>query len=592
MWDFETISVLVVIAFILVSLYLELIGTTFTFVIAVVVLGGIGILTPGEMMMGFANDQIAVILMLLLIGDIMRQNSIIDTFFNMIFRSSKTHFGFLIRLVPMVSGFSAFLNNTPLVAVLMPYVNIWSKKNKISPSKLLIPLSYAAILGGCVTLIGTSTNLIVNGLVIDQKIFPNFHKIGLFDFAYVGLPMLIIGTLYIILFSNKLLPSKVKAEDDIEDKFIEYIVEAEVRKNSHLIGKTIAEAGLRNLPGLFIVKVLRNDINVAGISPHLDLQEGDRLFFAGQTEKIADLLNKDSGLTLPEVGMLRKKRHTDVVEIVVSYNSSLINKTVKEANFRGKYDSAIIAIHRNGERIEGKIGEVKLKAGDVLLLLAGVDLEARALDMHDFYFISKVREFRKPEAWKSIVLFGGTGLAILLSSLGFVSLFLALIILLIVILALKITNPKDLPKSIDYDLAVLIAMALSLGVAMMKTGVAALISDFIIDVFVPMGTLGLLFGIYFITALLAAYITNKAAVAIVFPISLTMASELGLNPMPFALIVALAAAANFMTPIGYQTNLMVYGPGGYSFRDFFKFGFPLTIIYMIATVLILNYVYL
>ncbi len=592
MWNFDSISVLVVIVFILISLYFELIGTTFTFVIAIVILGCLGILSPSEIMSGFANDQIAVILMLLLLGDVIRKNSIIEVFFNRIFRSSKTRTGFLSKMILMVAGFSAFLNNTPLVAVMMPYVHTWSKKNKISPSKLLMPLSYAAILGGCITLIGTSTNLIVNGLVVDQEIFPDFHKIGLFDFTWVGLPMLIIGAIYILLFSNILLPSKIDVEEDFNNKFIEYIVEAEVRKNSHLIGKTIAEAGLRNLPGLYIVKVLRNDINVAGISPQLDLREGDRLFFAGQTEKIADLISPDSGLTLPEVGMLRKKRHTDVVEIVVSHNSSLINKTVKEANFRGKYDSAIIAIHRNGERVEGKIGEVKLKAGDVLLLLAGVDLEARALDMHDFYFISKVRELRKPETWKSVVLLGGTALAIIVSALGFISLFLALIILLIIILALKITNPKDLPKGINYDLAVIIAMALSLGTAMMKTGVAEMIATIGIKAFVPYGNLGLLFGIYIVTAFLAAYITNPAAVAIIFPISLTMAYDLGLNPLPFVLVVALAAAANFMTPIGYQTNLMVYGPGGYSFRDFFKFGFPLTILYMIATILILNFVYL
>jgi len=592
MWNFETISVFIVIAFILFSLYLELIGTTFTFVIAIALLGGIGILTPSEMLLGFSNEYIAVILMLLLLGDIIRKNSIIEVFFNRIFRNSKTQKGFMLKMMLMVAGASAFLNNTPLVAVMMPYVHTWSKKNKVSPSKLLIPLSYAAILGGCVTLIGTSTNLIVNGMVADQTIFLDFHKIGLFDFSWVGIPMLILGLLYLLLFSNKLLPSKLDVIDDFSDKYIEYIVEAEVRKNSHLVGKTITEAGLRDIKGLYIVKVIRNDINVAGISPNLDLREGDRLFFAGQTDKIADLVDKESGLTLPEVGLLRKKRHTDVVEIVISHNSSLINKTVKQANFRGKYDSAIIAIHRNGERIEGRIGDVKLKAGDVLLLLAGVDLQARALDRYDFYFISKIREFRKPEMWKSIVILGGTALAILLSALGFVSLFLALIVLMIIILALNITNPKDLPKSIDYDLAVVIAMALSLGVAMMKTGVATMIADVFIDVFVPLGNIGLLFGIYFITTILAAYITNKAAVAIVFPISITIAASLGLNPMPFVLIVSFAAAANFMTPIGYQTNLMIYGPGGYSFKDFFKIGFPLTIIYMIVTVFILNMVYL
>ncbi|MFH2095302.1 MAG: SLC13 family permease [Bacteroidota bacterium] len=592
MWSFENIFVFAIIAFILISLYREWIGASFTFLISVVALGAAGILTPSEMLMGFANEQIAVILMLLLLGEIIRRNSIIEIIFNRIFISAKTYRGFLAQMMVLVSSFSAFLNNTPLVAVMMPFVHSWSKKNKVSPSKLLIPLSSAAILGGCITLIGTSTNLIVNGLVIDQDIIPGMKPLGLFDFAYVGLPMMILGTLYLLYIGHKLLPSKSDVIEDFSSRSREYVVEAEVRKGSHLVGKTIEDAGLRKLNSLYLVEIVRGDLEMLPITPGTILVEGDTLYFAGDTSTIADMISPDSGLTLPEVGMLRKKKHTDVVEIVVSHNSSLINKTVKDANFRGKYDSAILAIHRNGEKVSGKIGEVRLKAGDVLLLLAGEDLEARSLDRQDFYFISKVREFRTPEIWKTVILLGGTATAILVSALGFISLFLALIILLILILSLGIVHPKDLPKSIDYDLAVIIAMSLSLGTAMIKTGVAQMIATVIIDVFVPLGSLGLLFGIYFITTILAAYITNKAAVAIVFPISLTMSLDLNLNPVPFVLVVAFAAAANFMTPIGYQTNLMVYGPGGYSFKDFFKVGFPLTIIYMIVTVFILWFIFL
>jgi di/tricarboxylate transporter len=289
--------------------------------------------------------------------------------------------------------------------------------------------------------------------------------------------------------------------------------------------------------------------------------------------------------------MYSKRKRTEIIEVVISYNSSLINKTVKEINFRGKYDAAIIAIHRNGEKIKGKIGDIKLKAGDVLLLIAGTDFISRTSDIIDFYFISKIKDIKKQEAYKVIILIGGTGLAILLSALGVISLFMALIILFILILSFKIASPKDVHKNIDYNLAIIIAMAMAIGTAMIKTGFAGFIGDFVIKAFIPLGTIGLLFGIYMITTLLAAYTTNQAAVAIIFPISLTVATNLELNPLPFILVVSFAAAANFMTPIGYQTNLMVYGPGRYKFKDFFKIGFPLTIIYMVVTVFILYYLY-
>jgi len=589
--SFDAIIVFIVLAFILVSFYKEIVGPAFTFLIAVVILGAVNILTPSEILGGFANEQISVIVMLLLVGDIIRKAAIVEFLFNRVFKSAKSYKGFMRQMMLIIAPFSAFLNNTPLVAVMMPYVHNWSKRNNISPSKLLIPLSYAAILGGCATLIGTSTNLIVNGFVADQKIFPEIQSLGLFDFAYVGLPMMIIGFLYIIFIGDKLLPLKKDVISEFSTNARKYIVEARVRKGSFLIGKTIEEAGLRNLPGLFLVEILRNKLRLKAVSPDTIIEQGDILYFAGDTETIAEMIDTDMGLTLSEVGMFLKKKHTEVIEIVVSHNSSLINKTVKEASFRGKYDAAIIAVYRNGERIMGKIGPVKLRAGDALLLLSGDAFSERMADTHDFYLISKIKDIRKLEFYKVAVLLGGTALAIALSALGFISLFMGLIILTILILLLKIASPKDLYKSIDYNLIIIIALSLALGIAMIKSGVAEMIAEVFIKLFQPLGPLGILFGIYFVTAVLAAYITNKAAVAIIFPISLTIAKDMALNPMPFILIVAFAAAANFMTPIGYQTNLMVYGPGGYSFKDFFRIGFPLTIIYMIVTVLILNFVY-
>jgi di/tricarboxylate transporter len=381
--------------------------------------------------------------------------------------------------------------------------------------------------------------------------------------------------------------------EDFTAKSREYMVEVIVRKGSDIVGKSVAEAGLRNLKGLFLAEIIRESEVIRPVSPATLITEGDILLFAGDTQTIVEMIDSDSGLQLAQVGMFMKKPHTEVMEIVISHNSTLISKTVKQSNFRGKYDAAIIAIHRNGERVTGKLGEVRLKAGDVLLLLVGDDFNKLSSETLDFYLISKIKDFRKLEWYKVAVLLGGTGLAILLHGLGILNLFLGLSMLLIISMILKIASPKDIHKSLDLNLAIIIAMSLALGIAMVKTGLAHTVSEYFIRALEPLGVIGLLTGIFIITNLLASYITNKAAVALIFPISITMAFDLGLtDPTPFILIVAFAGAANFITPIGYQTNLMVYGPGGYAFKDFMKIGLPLTLLYMIAAVTILYLVYL
>jgi len=486
----------------------------------------------------------------------------------------------------------ALLNNTPLVALMMPYTHTWSKRNKSSVSKLLIPLSYASILGGCITLIGTSTNLIVNGLVTDQKIVPDLPALNMFDFFWVGFPMLIIGFLYILIFGNKLLPEKGDLIKDFISHQREYIVEAEIKDGSPLHGKTISEANLRNLDGLYLFRVIRNNRNLMAEPKETVLREKDILLFAGDTQSIPQLLKKNPSISIPSVGMFAKKQQTGIMEIVVTHNSTLINKTLKEENFRAKYDATAIAVHRNGERINGKIGAVQLKAGDTILLLTGADFFKLKNLTKDFYTISKSREIERLGKFKTSFLIIGTIAVILLAALKVTTLFMGLLVFISLLISLKITTPKKIGKTVDFQLGIIIAMALAIGNAMMKTGVAENFAQLIIQVFQPFGVIGLLAGIYFITTILAAFVTNVAAVAIIFPISLTLAHDLGLPYLPFVLVVSFAAAANFMTPIGYQTNTMVYGPGGYKFRDYLKIGTPLTIIYMIVAIAILYWKFL
>ncbi len=591
MLSFDLVLVIIMIVFILISLYWGILGPSLTFVIAAALLGFFGILTPAEILGGFANEQIAVIIMLLLIGDIIRHKSVIESIFDRILAGTRTHKGFLSRVIIFASTLSAFLNNTPLVAVMMPYLNNWSKRNNVSPSKLLMPLSYATILGGCATLIGTSTNLIVNGMLLDQNIFPNFRSLGFFDFSPVGLAMMIIGFFYLRFFADKLIPDRKKPEKENGALLREFVVEAKVKPGSHLAGMSILKAGFMREKSYSLVEIIRNKKTILDFNGEFILEENDILMFSGSPETIAEMMTGKTGLQLPEIGMMSKRRKTELVEIVVSQNSSLIGKTVETVNFRSKYDAAVIAIHRNGVILKEKLRRNSLRAGDVLLLFTGENFLERTDDTLDFYFINKVRGFVKLEWYKTAVLLGGLLLAIILSALGVIKLFLGLIALIIILLALKVTNPKELSKSIDYNLAIIIVLSLALGTAMIKTGAAELFAHSIVKLLIPLGVVGILSGIYFITTIMAAYITSKAAAALIFPIALTTASSLQLNPVPFVLVVAFASAANFMTPIGFQTNLMVYGPGKYNFSDFMRVGGPLTLIYMFVAVTILTLTY-
>ncbi|MFA5478249.1 MAG: SLC13 family permease, partial [Bacteroidales bacterium] len=275
MLTFEGIIVLAVIIFIIVSLYTGLTGPAYTFIAGILVLGMFGILTPAEILSGFANEQILIILMLLMIGEMIRNTGVLEGFFDYFFKRAKTYRGFMTRMVLSVSTLSAFLNNTPLVAILMPYVNTWSQRNKVSPSKLLIPLSYAAILGGTATLIGTSTNLIVNGLVQAQTVIPGFATFDIFDFAWAGLPMIVLGSLFLIFFSNKLLPSRRDVMDDFVENTRRYLVETRIRSESSLPGKSVKQAELRSLKGLFLAEIIRGDTRLRPVNPNEILQKED-----------------------------------------------------------------------------------------------------------------------------------------------------------------------------------------------------------------------------------------------------------------------------------------------------------------------------
>ncbi len=590
--------VLVVILFLIVFLYTETLRPTVTFMVGIVVLmvfsipmpEGKKVLSPEEALHGFANEQLAVIVLLLVISGIFQRTGALDGIFRNIFRKDDKPSLFGIKMMSSVGVSSAFLNNTPIVAMLIPYVHSWSKEQGVPPSRFMIPLSYAAILGGCITLIGTSTNLVVNGMAMDQ-VKGDWNGLGIFDFAWVGAPMMILGIAYLVLFSRKLLPGST---DDPVDELLEpsrsYLLETHIEEGSSLIGRSVEEGGLRNLKDIYLVEIERNGRFIRPVSPDMILHEGDVLFFAGATDSISEFFKPSMGLSLPKACDIPLQEKNNIVEVVVSQNSKLVGRRVKDTEFRARYDGAILAVHRNGEQLRGRIGELVLRAGDVLMVLAGEDFFTRVENNPAFYVLTMDKEIKKPTPWKVGLLVTGLGTSIVLAVTHTVPFFISLTLLLSLTLVLGVARPSEIRNSIDFNLIMVIALGLALGKAMINSGAASLLAGSVISV-VKSSPLALLAGIFIITNLLASFMTSKAAVAIILPIVITASQNFQMPIEPFVLAVAYGGAANFITPIGYQTNLMVYGPGGYAFKDFFRIGLPLTLIYLIGCILILGTIY-
>ena len=572
----------------IVFLYKEVYNTSIVFISAVGLLIVPNIVSTQEVLSSFANEQVAVIIMLLALGQFLKRSPVIEGLFQKLFLKTKGFFSFTAKMTGFVSLFSGFMNNTPLVALLLPYVVEWGKKNKISPSKLLIPLSFAAIMGGGLTLIGTSTNLIANSILMN-KLGPE-AGLSMFSFFAIGAPVVIIGIVYILVFGKKMLPDNAGMISNFQENKNEYFFDLLVKEGSPLVGKTIGESNLRKLNGLYLVEIVRPDKVRTAPGPKEIMRAGDYIIFAGQTENIVDVLNMNLGLEMPnELEQLQSKK--EVVEVIMPYNSSLSNKKIKDTDFRARFDAAIIAVRRDGEKLFGKLGEITLQKGDMMLCVAGHDFYKRIGRSKDLTLISNVRQLQDIDGNKSLSLIIATAISILLPALGIISLFQSLLMLFVFLLLTKVILFGELKRAINIGLITIMGGALTIGVAMDKSGAAEYIATEGLSVLKPLGPIGILAGVYLITNVLAAYMTNIAAVSIILPIAISFAQVNGFDVMPFVFCVAFAGSKTFLTPIGYQTNLMVYGPGGYSFKDYLRFGFPLTAIFMVTTLLLLKLIY-
>lgn len=537
-----------------------------------------GILDYQEVLAGISNDKIASIIILILISAGLRKNYNLELIFDKVFKSARTYRAFLFRMMSQVAITSSIINNAPVVALMTPYVFNWGKENNVAPSKLLIPLSFATIMGGMLTVIGTSTTLLLNGFLSEN----NVTEIQSFDLLILGLMVTITGIIFLGFFGHKLLPNHVDVIEKFKQNTREYLVETWVLNNSPLIDKSVLDAELRNLTGVYLVEIIRNENLISPVNPDEIIQQNDKLIFAGNTNKIVDLVNSDKGLSLPTENTANYSSELEIMECVISNNSSLTGKMLRDTDFRNRYDAAVVAIHRNGEKISGKIGDTVLNSGDLLLLFTGQNFKERVDLYRDLFIISSQRKAVKTTPRKYLAIGVMAVLISLLYFFGEISLFPVVLIIYATMIGFKMVTVRDIKREIDLNLVAILVFSLALGQAMIKTDAGNLLGNALIGALEPLGLIAILLGLVIVANLLTSLIGNAGAISISFPLALSITSNLHIDGMPFYLALAFSASATFLTPISYQTNLIIYGPGGYNFKDFFKIGLPVTIIYLIV----------
>ncbi len=579
------VAVLVVLIADRVSPALAILGGTVTLLVA-------DVIEADDAFSGFSNSAPLTVAALYVVAAAAARTRVIETVAGRIgsrvaagrgARAERGERRTLANIVLPTAASSAFLNNTPIVAMAIPGVMNWARRTGRSPSRYLMPISFAAVVGGTITLIGTSTNLVVSGLLEDAGQRP----MGLFEIGKVGLPFALVGVVVMIVLTPLLLPDRRSPSEDADADAREFTLEMIVEDDAAIVGRSVAEAGLRNLQGVYLIEIERDGRRISSVRPDELLAAGDRLTFAGAVNRVLDL-QQVRGLVSSEerhfgrVGTALERR---LYEAVVAPGSSLVGSTLKEVGFRGRYGGAVIAIHRADGRIDGKLGEVRLRGGDVLAVLAGPAFRPRALDRRDFLVVASLDG--EPPALAEKAPLVGLVIAgmIAVVATGVLEILPAAFLAAFAVVALRVLTPTEARDAVNLDVIVVIAASFGLGRAIERSGLATDIVNVLIEPFGRFGDLGLLFGVLVATIIVTEMISNNAAAVLLFPIAIATAAQAGLDPRPFAFAVALGASSSFLTPIGYQTNTMVYGIGGYRFGDFARLGFPLAILMIVMAMI-------
>ncbi len=546
-----------------------------------------GIVSPQQAFAGFSNTGLLTVAFLYIVATGLQETGAMSMLTHRFLGRPRTTLQAQARIALPVAGLSALLNNTPIVAMFMPVIRELSRRTGIPASQLFMPLSFAAILGGVCTLIGTSTNLVVYSLINSYNTeHPEtpLEPFSLWTLTPIGLPVALAGMVYMLLFGRRLLRARADAAAPADDAR-QYVTAMQVLPGSPLVGRSIEQAGLRHLPGLFLSRIDRPTETVVAVAPDEVLREHDILVFAGALESVVDL-QKFKGLApvADEARVDRYRPNMRLIEAVISQASPLVGRTIRDAEIRTRYGAAVIAVHRLGHRLRGRIGDIVLREGDTLLLEAEPGFAKRYRTSASFHLVSALEGAAAPRherAWIAIavlialVTLMSSGELPLVGDLPEVT--VAMIAAGAMILFRCCTGPQA-RAGIEWPVLIVIGTSFGIGKAMDTSGLAAYAAHFVTTAAGSAGPAALLAIVYAVTLGFTVLISNNAAAALMFPIGLGVAQEAGLPFMPVAIAIAFGASLEFMTPLGYQTNLMVMGPGGYRYADFLRFGGPLTLL--------------
>lgn len=604
--------IIIVVAFILFAT--EKLAVDHVAIGLIVVFGVSGILTPEEALKGFSNSATLTVLAMFILGSALIKTGIIESigpFFNKLF--SKGDRRSIFSLTALVGVVSAFINNTPIVATSIPIVTSAANSNKKSPSKYLIPLSYGAILGGSCTLIGTSTNLLIDGIAQSNGI----HDFKMFTFLPLGLVFTVVGILYLVFFSKWLLPNRrVQLQNNDESVIEDYITEIEIigkkkKKDDSddyevLQTEELDQEELLSIEDVFDLKdekevvvrqLIRDGKKFKEPAKDFRLETGDILLVRGNLKRIKKILNNDSLEMTNSLGKdFFPEEETKAVEIVITPNSSLANKYLGDLDFFTRYNSRVLAIRQRGVQKVSDLEKVYLASGDVILIQTnekGLQMLNRLERKRASPFLALSKsEIEKINSTKLLSVVGLIALVILLATFNIVPLIFGAFAGIFIMVLFGIITMEEAYKSVDWKVIFLLAGSLCLGEAMLKTGLsdqlAGLINDYVATEYGPVVVISIL---YLVTSILTETMSNNAAAALLAPIAISLSAAMDANSLPFLIAIAFAGSASFMTPIGYQTNTMVYSVGNYRFKDFIKIGLPLNLLFWILATLLIPVFY-
>ena len=587
--DWQAWVTLAIVAGMLVALIREIARPEMIFLAALGLLLGCGILTPEEAFQGFSNPAVLTVGALFVVAVGVQNTGAIAFADRLLFSRTTSLPAVLARLMLTTASMSAFLNNTPIVAMLIPRLQAWADTNHVPSSKLLIPLSYAAIIGGMTTLIGTSTNLLVSGLMQSY----GYDGLGLFDLTWVGLPAALAVIAYVALVGHRLLPLRSQGGSIFDEQLDQYLFDVRVGSKCFMVGQTIERAELRSLGEAYLVHLYRDNTLVPS-SPETVLHSGDVLTFLGKVTLMDKLLERP-GLERVVAAVHTKPSVTlPLYEAVVAPSSQLVGRTLKEANFREQFQGVVLGIHRRDTQIEGPLSQVKIRPGDLLLIEAPKGFDERWNSRRsEFYLVAPRRPaLSKPDPGKAPLALLILLAIVVLAALDVAPIATTAFVGAMIMLATGCVPGWEARRAVDFPVLVVIASALGVGQALEQTGIAGVVASGLVNAAAPLGTIGVLAAVYLMTSLLTEVITNNAAAALMLGIGLAAAKNLGAAPEAFAIAVTIAASASFLTPIGYQTNLMVMAAGGYRFTDYTRIGLPAALLTAVVSITMIGLLWL